>query len=152
MGNCLLQSKTMSEVVSDEKSSLIILFMTQNVRGKKGNEMIYRMDSLLFTLPYFQTEKRSVVFSKSLKGEKNRILASLPSLALCFQPRSRLFVGLEYTKIRTVLQSTIFLPRGLVSSYNCKFTFFLSVLTGSQRSKVSFLEIILENLCLYSGT
>ena len=53
MGNCLLQSQTMSEVVSDEKSSLIILFMTQNVRGKKGNEMIYRMDSLLFTLPYF---------------------------------------------------------------------------------------------------
>ena len=53
MGNCLLLSKTMSEVVSDERSSLIILFMTQNVRGKKGNEMIYRMDSLLFTLPYF---------------------------------------------------------------------------------------------------
>ena len=95
MGNCLLQSKTMSEVVSDERSSLIILFMTQNVRGEKGNEMIYRMDSLLFTLPYFETEKHSVVFSKSLKGEKTVFLASLPSLALCFQPRSRLFVGLE---------------------------------------------------------
>ena len=36
-------------------------------------------------------------------------LASLPSLALCFQPRSRPFVWLprvlEYAKIRTVLQS-----------------------------------------------
>ena len=53
MGNCLLQSKTTSEVVSDERSSLIILFMTQNGRGKKGNEMIYRMVSLLLKLPYF---------------------------------------------------------------------------------------------------
>ena len=91
MGNCLLQSKTMSEVVSDERSSLIILFMTQNVRGQKGNEMIYRMDSLLFTLPYFSTEKRSVVFSKSLKGEKNRIFSVSPQSRSLFSASFQTF-------------------------------------------------------------
>ena len=48
-----------------------------------------------------------------MQNGQSVFLASLPSLALCFQPHSRPFVDcsrvLEYAKIRTVLQS-IFSP------------------------------------------
>ena len=115
----------MSKVVSDERSSLIILFMTQNVRGEKGNEMIIVWIAHCSRC-HISRPQNTRFFLKISKGRRKKpvFLASLPSLVLCFQPRSRLFVGLEYAKKWTVLLSTIFLPRGLVGSYNCKFTFF----------------------------
>ena len=83
--------------------------------------------------------KNTRLFSQNhLREKKTVFLASLPSLALCFQPRSRLFVGLEYAKIRTVLQSTIFLPRGLVGSCNCKFIFFYLFWQGVSARKSAF--------------
>ena len=99
-----------------------------------GNSTLYLVrDSRKFQSPILSRLQNSRFFSSNSvkKSVKRRVRvlrarsarashahrASLPSLALCFQPCSRPSRGLEYAKIRTVLQSKYYPKQWQCFSY-----------------------------------
>ena len=130
-----------------------------NFPGSLGARKHYRLVLDCKTVGFFSSKsvKKSVkrgvrvVRARREKNWQSVFLASLPSLALCFQPRSRPFVWLLartwIRKIRTVLQSNLFCFDKVFYFFMLSFMAYTNVATSPKRLETELTNITRQHLC-----